>query len=342
MTSESNETTEIEAAYRRLAAHTTGDDVPPGFKTVGADYENGARWRFDKSLTDLVPGGLSGRTILDFGAKYGHAAPLFIALGAKATIHIDAVDAYVETGRRFIGALYPQRTTFLRVDECRVDLRSASVDIILVNEVISHINPAYLDTFYAETSRLLAPGGYMLISDGNNWANAWVRSVLPELWDAWENGPKGRKTDRDVVSEPYIEQRRTIARNARPDLGEAAVERFARNTSGMFGDALLAALNDFADKGILTERPYRYGTVCTNPGPGGTVMERPFHPDDVVRALELHALEARQVWRQPHDPRSPLRRKLSAWKQFVLSGFKPPQGRTAGDDSMFQILARKP
>lgn len=336
-----NTTIVIEREYLRVTQFAKNFEPPENFHTVNADYAAGFRWRFDNSLVELIPGGITDRVVLDFGAKYGHSAPLFLALGAKATIHVDVVEEYVEFGRKIIGALYPDQVTFLRVDSCYLDLPKDSVDVIIVNEVISHINPAYLEIFHAEAARVLAPGGYILISDGNNWANPWVRSVLPELWDAWENGPKGRKTDRDVVSEPYVEKRRIIARKARPDLDEAMVERFARNTSGMFGPALLAALSDFADKGILTERPYRYGTVCTNPGPGGTVMERPFHPDDVVRALELHALEAKQVWRQPHDPRSPLRRALSACKQFVLSGFKRPRGRTVGDDSMFQILAKK-
>lgn len=331
----------IEEAYRQVSQRALEFAPPPNFHSVDADYAAGFRWRFDKSLIDLVPGGVANRVILDFGAKYGHAAPLFLTLGATATIHVDVIEDYVEFGRKIIGALYPDRTTFMRVDGCFLDLPQNSVDVIVVNEVISHINPAYLDTFYSEAARILAPGGYLLISDGNNWANDWVRSVLPNLWDAWENGPKGRKTDRDVVTESYLELRRAIARSTYPGLEPAAADRFARNTSGMFGDELVAALNKFAEQGVLIERPYRYGTVCTNPGPGGTVMERPFHPDDVVRALELHALDAKQVWRQPHDPRGRLRRTLSACKQFVLSGFKRPRGRTAGDDTMFQILATK-
>lgn len=332
----------IEREYSRLSDHIAGTaQTPAGFTSVSEDYKDGHRWRFDKSIVELIPSGIAEKIVLDFGAKYGHTAPLFMALGAKSTIHADTVSEYVETGRRIIGALYPDTARFMRVENCLIALAPESVDVIVVNEVISHINPAYLENFYAEAARVLSPGGYMLISDGNNWANEWVRSVLPDLWDAWENGPAGRKSDRDKVTEPFIERRRAIARSARPDLGAEAVERFARNTSGMFGEALLSALKEFADKGVLIERPYRYGTVSTAPDPGGMVMERPFHPDDVVRALELHALEAKQVWRQPHDPRSPLRRALSACKQFVLSGFKRPRGRTVGDDSMFQILATK-
>lgn len=332
---------EIDAEYRRLQERSKTFNLPENFHTVGADYAAGFRWRFDKSLLDLVPDGVAGRIVLDFGAKYGHAAPLFLALGAKATIHADVVEEYVAHGRQVIGALYPEHTSFVRIDGCYLDMPSESVDVIVVNEVISHINPAYLDTFYAEAARILTRGGHLLISDGNNWANPHVRAVLPDLWDAWENGPTGRKTDRDVVTEPYVEWRRRIASELRPNLGAAALDRFARATSGLFGVQLRSALDAFADRGFLVERPYRYGTVCTRPDPGGTVMERPFHPDDVVRALELHALDARQVWRAPHDPRGWMRRKLSACKQLVLSGFKRPRGREPGDDTMFQILATK-
>jgi SAM-dependent methyltransferase len=330
-------------AYAELAQYADALGVPDGFKQIGIDYSTNRRWRFDKELIDLVPGGAAGKRVLDFGCKWGHSAPLFFALGASHVGLVDVVAEYVETGRRVIGSAFEGRTCFELLDGCYLPFAPDSVDLIFVNEVISHVNPAFLDTFYAEVARVLAPGGHMILSDGNNWANPGVRAALPDLWDAWENGPSGRKTDRDVVTVSFLERRREVARNARPDLGPDAVDRFARNTSGMFGETLLKALQEFADKNILVERPYRYGTVSNNPSSNGSVMERPFHPDDVVRALELHALQAKQVFRPlPPDNRIAALRLLSAVRNFGKFGlqFRPKRG--VGDEPMFLILAVKP
>ncbi len=315
----------ISAAYRDLQSREGALGATPGFVSRTADYAAGA-WGYDEQLLDLIPAPLAGMTVLDYGAKYGHTAPVFLARGAKRVIAVDVEDEYLEAGAKVLGTVFPQ-VQYLRSERGMLALQPETVDLILVNEVISHINPAYLENFYADCARVLTPGGFLLISDGNNLANVPMRAGLPDIWDAWENGPEGRKTERDVVAIPYIQRRANIISKRHPGLAADKIDYLARNTSGLFGEGLLAAVDAYVRTGSLTERPYRYGTCPTNPGPGGVVMERAFWPTDVARALELQALTAKQVFHS----------------QYAEAIKSLPQGTDlTGTFSMFQILAQKP
>ncbi len=315
----------ITAAYAKLQASEANLGATPGFIGRTADYAAGA-WNYDHQLISLVPGSLKGKAVLDFGAKYGHTIPLLFALGAQSVIAVDVEDEYLSAGNSVFGAIYAS-SQHLRSERGLLQLQPQTVDLVIVNEVISHINFAYLETFYSEVARILRPKGHVLISDGNNLANETMRKGLPDVWDAWENGPQGRKTERDVVAVPYIERRARIARQRQPSLTDSEIDCLAKNTSGLFGEMLANTIDEFAKTKMLIERPYRYATCPTNPGPGGVVMERPFHPADVVRSLEANALTAKQVFHPQYN---------DAIKAL------PPNADLTGAFSMFQILGERP
>jgi 2-polyprenyl-3-methyl-5-hydroxy-6-metoxy-1,4-benzoquinol methylase len=318
-------TAAINAAYAKLQVTEAGLGATPGFISRTADYAAGA-WNYDNQLLSLVATPLKGKTVLDFGAKYGHTIPLLFALGAAGVIAVDVEDEYLNTGKSVLGATYA-KSQYLRSERGLLQLQPQTVDLVIVNEVISHINFAYLETFYSEVARILRLKGHVLISDGNNLANEAMRNGLPDVWDAWENGPQGRKTERDVVAVPYIERRARIARQRQPALTESEIDYLAKNTSSLFGEMLANTIDEFSATKKLIERPYRYGTCPTNPGPGGVVMERPFHPADVIRSLEANALTAKQVFHpQYHEAIKTL----------------PADADLTGAFSMFQILGERP
>lgn len=257
---------------------------------------------------------LDGKTAVDLGCKFGHALPLLVALGAKRAIGIDAQERYLAEGRRVFGQLYPQ-VEFQLCEEGYLELESDSVDFVFANEVISHVNPAYLPVLYGEIARVLKPGGVLLISDGNNWANAECRADLLQVYDAWENGPAGRATGRDVVTESYREMRRSLIARLRPDLDAETQDYLAATTFGLFGQRLEKVIMQFQPEEKFVERRYRPGIAPTNPDPGGFVMERAFHPRQVELELEILGLEAKQILRRPRGVRdfiSTLRRRLRA------------------------------
>jgi SAM-dependent methyltransferase len=100
---------------------------------------------------------IAGGTFLDFGCKFGHLTPLLSAMGVTKVFGVDVDLEHVEQARKFFSPHYGAE--FYISNDCYIDVPTASVDFILVNEVISHINPAYLENFYQEMSRVMRLGG---------------------------------------------------------------------------------------------------------------------------------------------------------------------------------------
>ena len=300
---------DIQAEYDRLLVEAEACGAPEPFLRLSRRCAKDAIWKHYDWLLSLVPRPLTGAVAVDIGCKYGHALPLFLARGASRAIGIDVEDDYVATGRRMFGTPYPN-IEFQRSDDGFLSMPPESVDVVLLNEVISHVNPMYLENLYAEIARTLKRGGYVIISDGNNIANADCRRDLLGVYDAWENGPDGRDTGRDIVKEPFCQRRRDIIHARHPDLPPHEVEYVARNTSGLFGTFFLAVVDDYVRTGRLIERPFRPGIFPTNPRASGVVMERGFHPQHVELTLATYGIRAHQMTHGPRFQRNGLRGTL--------------------------------
>jgi len=281
--------------YTKLLAYCDklGAATPEAFRRISMEWAGDLRSAYE-SLLGNIPTIFSGKRVLDFGCKYGHLAPMALARGASAYIGVDAEREYIDTASRIIGKLYDQ-TEFYQTEAGFIPVQPATVDVVIMNEVISHVNPAYLDTVWSETARVLRPNGILFISDGNNSANPEAARKLHELYEKWENGPEGAVTDRDVVSAPFLQRRRDIIRRHAADLPPDEVEHLAINTSGLFGATLNAVIDRYVRTRELILRPYRVGACPTNPGPFGVVMERGFHPVQLELWLREYGFEARQI-----------------------------------------------
>lgn len=159
------------------------------FCTITNSFLSDGLWKEYLDILSLAPK-LEGCTALDFGCKYGHTLPILHALGASKCIGVDVEDEYLSTGNRafqnigFPGAMVKPDDGYLAID-------SETVDFVLVNEVISHVNPCFLDSLYSELARLLKPGGHILISDGNNRANSSCITDLRQLFPLGRTAPRG-------------------------------------------------------------------------------------------------------------------------------------------------------
>jgi len=291
---------EIEAAieneYKRLMAFCQSKELPEYMLNISQEWSQGI-WKMYWALLEKVKTGFEGKSVVDFGCKYGHLLPMLVAQGAKEAIGIDAEDSYVEAGQAVFEILYPN-VRILKSEFGYIPLQPETIDIIVANEVISHINPGYLETVYVEFARILKPGGILLISDGNNLENKQCLGTLLPFYEAWENGPDGMKTDRDTVVESYLTRRKKIIKAHHPDLEPACVEELALNTSGLFGDFLLRVIDEYVRSGELIRRPYRRGVCPTNPGSTGVVIERGFFPLQVEMSLASYGIDCYLASRQ--------------------------------------------
>lgn len=249
----------------------------------------------------------NGLTVLDYGCKYGQMFPLLIALGANKIIGIDVDDEYVSEGIKYVSTYYNNVSYLKPVDNCYIPFstKDIAVDVVIINEVISHINPMYLDTVLNEVTRVTKVGGVIFISDGNNLAYPGYKRKVHELFNLWENGPDGSYTDRDQVEKSYLTNRREIIESRHPKLSREKINYLAMNTSGLFGEYLLKIIDSYVKTGELVERPYSYGTCPVYPY-YGAVMERSFYPQQVEYMLKERGLDT-----------SCVRPKVPEWNQYL-------------------------
>lgn len=315
--------------------------LPDYFLQQSRDWAGGLYHDY-ATLLDQIPTQLRGKRVLDFGCKYGHLAPLLLARGCSAVVGVDAQSDYVSAGRRILSDLWPS-VSFSMTHEGFIDLPSECVDVVIMNEVISHVNPAFLDTVWSEAARVLAPRGILFISDGNNASNPVARRKLLELYEKWEKGPAGSRTDRDTVTQPFVERRQKLIREWQPGLPEAEVLWLAGNTSGMFGSAFKATVDEYAASKKLILRPYRRGQCPASPEASGVVMERAFHPVQLELWLDEYGFDARQI-----EPRGSFARSGVLGPAKSLYAFLRYHARRAADRDWyrsayegFQIVAVK-
>ena len=292
----------IDQEYCKVLNYCQTSCVPEYMFKQSMAWQEGL-WKTYWHLLDLAPFPLKGKVVIDFGCKYGHLLPLLTVMEVDRAIGVDVEDAYLDAGRQVFEKLYPN-VKLLKSDQGYIPLEPESVDFVLVNEVISHINPGYLETFYAEVARILKRKEVVLISDGNNLENMQCREKLISLHELWENGPDGSKTDRDTVTECYLTRRTKMIRARYPDLNLSRVDYLAKNTSGLFGDFLLRTIDDYVKTGELVQRPYRRGMFPTNPNPSGVVMERGLHPLQIKISLESYGVKCKRVLLKPMFNRS--------------------------------------
>jgi len=281
-------------SYAKVVELSLQHNAPPYFQSISRDYQQG-QWKVYYELLRAVGISIQDKIVVDFGCKYGHLLPLLILLGARKAIGIDVEPEYIELGKTFFEKAFPERIQILPCECGLIPLQSETVDFVFMSEVISHINPGHLDIVLQEISRVLATGGTVFISDGNNIANRRCRRKLIEFWAKWENGPDGVKTDRDTVSKCYLTRRKEIITNRYPLLSKEMVKLLAMNTSGLWGELFLRVVDEFVSSGTLIPRTYRRGICPVNPSNTGVVIERGFYPLQVDMALRNYGIEAHQI-----------------------------------------------
>jgi len=312
--------TRLNEVYGEILADSEARGAGNKFVRMSARYKDG-HWEKTIKKLGLFSRPLAGGTFMDFGCKFGHLTPLLTEFGVTKVFSVDVDEEHLRDGAAFIGERFGSE--FVMSDDCYLDVPSNSVDFILVNEVISHINPTLLPIFFQETARVLTVGGEMVISDGNNWSNKKTRDDLIDWYALWEAG-----SSKEFGESNYTKQRYVMIKNSfkdrRPRLTPEELDYYAKNTSGLWGARLIETVRRALDEDRFTERPYRVGMPPIHPN-YGVAMERAFYPEEVELSLRTYGLMTEQVIGTTKPRALRTEEERGKYKNFVIRATKLPE-----------------
>ena len=283
----------------RASLRQTPDGVDPWYHRYLGDLldDRGLRtWvRAKKQLLDLV-GGAEGKVVVDGGSGFGMVSNLLAAWGAKRVWAIELHEPMIRSHMRVNAAHfgeYSGRVVPVRADVARLPLPAASADIVMSIEAISHYYD--VDQFLDECRRVLKPGGWVVISDGNNGANPRIRAHTEELWERFEHGPMGMFGDHEVP-EPMVSRRERVIRQHFPGLAPEVASALAETTSGMDRARIVEVVGSHLAGGPAPASSYHRG-MCPREPEWGYYLEQLFDPRDLATRLDKLGFESRAL---PH------------------------------------------
>lgn len=279
-------------------------------------------------LLRRIPVRIEGKTVVDFGCRYGLLFPLLLELGAKQVIGIEELELYLEPGKQLFSKI-GEKVKFLSSEQGYLPLQPESIDLVIMNEVISHINPTILPVVYLEIARILVEGGLLFISDGNNLGfEPYLSEHLVPLYEALENGPDGSQVGDVNVQRCFLNQRKDFIKQRYPELPENQNQFLAENTSGLFGTYLDTVIERFVKTGELIRRPHRKGTPPIYPD-WGQVEERGFYPEQVAYELKSYGFVC-EILNKPCRPPSEAKTVLLVPSQISpATGYGQPAFQAA-------------
>ncbi|MBU0706723.1 class I SAM-dependent methyltransferase [Patescibacteria group bacterium] len=285
----------LQVEYARLCDHAKSANLSKYYVEQTTRWATGG-WKMYLDFVVLhLPVSPRGMVVMDYGCGAGMLSVILFELGAAKYVGVDVLPQLAE-----ISALHDKNwdlMTIVSVDHGYIAAQPTSIDIVIANEVISHVNPRDLPTVYQEWGRIVRPGGCVFISDGNNHNDkVYTSGQLADLYDAIENGPDGRPfgnpPSNPVIRCYYNARRALIGKQWFPGVFTSSeVDDLARNTAGMWGHHIRREVQRYIDTGVLIKRPWRPGQAPMVPT-NGVVQERTFYPEQVALSLQAEGFTA--------------------------------------------------
>lgn len=157
---------------------TTG--VRELFAQAAATYDRGSPvLKIERAETEALLPALVGLDVMDLGAGTGRYARVAHASGARTVIAIDF------TLEMLKGAPRPA----VLADAAQLPIRTASIDVVIAAMMISFVRDC--DAVMGEVSRVLRPGGVLVLSD--------LHPIAADLgWQRTFMGPSGERLKIDA------------------------------------------------------------------------------------------------------------------------------------------------
>lgn len=231
-------------------------DQDPGHK-----ISEGAEWAAWRALFTRHLGAAQGRPLLDLASGTGEIALLCHELGFRVT-GLDWAEPMLDRAR-LKAAKAGADVTFLQADAERTMLPTGSQSVIVTRHLVwTLVDPA---AAFAEWFRVLAPGGQILIVDGDFVSRNWVHRLLSRALGLARRPGRGALQDRhaDILSRVYFSAGARAGEVARL-LQEAGFTDLRIDTA--FGPIHRAQAAGFGwQKSLMRRCEHRYAISATRP-----------------------------------------------------------------------------
>lgn len=225
---------------------------------------------------------------------------MFAFFGARRVYGADHNEEKIELFGKLLEGIQPEMKNVnpSLQDGLTLNYESGKFPAIFVKDVISHVRD--LAGFLDEMSRLLSPGGLILITDENNALEFAGKRERREKWLNWEDrGVKKEDLRKDEPLQTYFEMRREDIANHISDLDlsssdidrDKLLDKLAAMTKGLWGEEIALGVNQILESGDLKIKPeflYRHPRT-------GEFMEREFNPFELANEMGNHGINARVV-----------------------------------------------
>jgi len=134
----------------------------------------------------------SCRTIADVGCGVGEGSRDPVEMRRKLRLLRDPSRYVIGLDIDPAGVGNPLIDEFRRIEGPRWSLESGSVDLLLADWVVEHLEEP--DRFFAESARVLRPGGFLCLRTPNLWSYFGLASALTP--NRWHKGVRNRVQER--------------------------------------------------------------------------------------------------------------------------------------------------
>lgn len=276
-----------------------------------------------------------GKVVLDAGCGFGLLSLLFCSEGARViAIDLDLEKVSVAAHICKLLNVKLENLEFIRGDLLNLPLREEEFDVIICNEVVSHVRDK--ETFFDEAKRVLRRGGKFYIRDGNNSLDFIGRVKRRIFWKKVELGPvdieRLRQNDTPL---PWLVIRARMIKAYYPHLNREIVIKLAKKTAGLYGDEIRKSVEEYLKTGKIRKHCcFKYRNPLT-----GEYPEREFNPFEIVKQLNERGFHTKLLKPNPEiKPRINLREITS---NFIKASVRVLYPLSIIVYPSFEILAEK-
>jgi ubiquinone/menaquinone biosynthesis C-methylase UbiE len=200
---------------------------------------------------------LKGKTVLDAGCGLGGAAIFYAEQGCASVVGIDMDDNHVRYAREFQRSKGIRNVQFIEANLVELPFESDYFDVILMDDVLEHIERPLLTRALEESRRVLKPNGRMYLRFPP-WTTPYAAHLYGYIYIPWCHFLFSDRTLLSVLEQYHPKPRpgRLSYAEHYQQLNRITYKEFLQIVEALHFKTLTIKLRMIKNKKILSRIPY--------------------------------------------------------------------------------------